>query len=77
MKALEKMQDIVLRKRALQEIVTLKEQQILGQLSAISRLEMENLDKFWLESNSNSFLPIVFGCKRALQEIITFKEQQI
>ena len=38
--------EIVLRKRALQEIVTLKEQQILGQLSAISRLERENLDKF-------------------------------
>ena len=55
MKALEKMQDIVLRKRALQEIVTLKEQQILGQLSAISRLEMENLDKFWLELNPISF----------------------
>ena len=74
------MHEIVLRKRALQEIVTFKEQQILGtsrQFSAILRLEMENLDKFWLESNPISFFPIAFGCKRALQEIVTFKEQQI
>ena len=45
-------------KRALQEIVTFKEQQILGtqrQLSAILRLENENLDLFWLEFNPISF----------------------
>ena len=49
---------MALRKRALQEIVNFKEQQILGtlrQLNAILRLENEILDKFWLESNLISF----------------------
>ena len=47
MKVSEKIQEIFLQKRALQEIITFKEQQILGtyrQLSAILKLEMENLD---------------------------------
>ena len=57
-KVSEKMHEIVLRKRALQKIVTFKEQQILGtqrQLSAILRLDYENLDLFWLKSNLISF----------------------
>ena len=49
MKVSETMHELVLRKRALQEIVTFMEQQFLGTygpLIAILRLEIEKLDKF-------------------------------
>ena len=76
-KVKDKLQEIVLRKRALHEIVTFKEQQIRGNYVPFAGY----IWKIWTNSDKNPilfhFLPIAFGCQRALQEIATFKEQQI